>query len=487
MRAVQGKPELERLPVSLHCNNNSFHFATVSNMLIKYALKTSTIAALGAMALMVAPTHAADLPSKKSAPVAALPIPFNWNGLYVGASVGVGLSGTTVSAPAPSDVGNANSDNVGMTNYGLTTGFQAGYNFQISPSVVVGIEGEVGYLGTSRRQVNVNDPSLIFKSKSDFFGTLRPRIGYAWDRSLLFVTGGLAVVNVKNGFEDFGPPLVSTSHAKVGYAVGAGLETALSSNWSVKAEYLYIDAGRTTVTDPATPTNFLKFKNQYQVARFGLNYRFGDVGKISPESSYNWSGFYAGLNLGTGAAATNSVPSNGIGQDGQVDDIYAAAFTGGVQAGYNAQFSKAMVVGAEADFGFFGASRTICDINDCGSKSPLLLKSKSSYLGTARLRAGYAFDRSMIYATGGLAVMGTKNSFTNFGGPFISASNHKVGLAVGAGIETALTDKMSLKAEYLYVDTGHATATDPNDNTSFIRFKNSANVFRFGVNYKFGG
>ena len=97
----------------------------------------------------------------------------------MGASVGVGLSGTMVSAPAPSDVGNANSDNVGMTNYGLTTGFQAGYNFQISPSVVVGIEGEVGYLGTSRRQVNINDPSLIFKSKSDFFGTLRPRIGYA--------------------------------------------------------------------------------------------------------------------------------------------------------------------------------------------------------------------------------------------------------------------------------------------------------------------
>ncbi len=451
------------------------------------ALRTSTAAALCAVAVMVVPTHAADLPSKKSAPVAALPIPFNWTGLYVGVNMGVGLSGTNISAPAPSSVGNGNSDSGSMTSYGLTGGFQAGYNYQISPSVVVGIEGDIGYLGTSRRQSNINDSSLVFKTKSDFFGTLRPRIGYAWDRSLLYVTGGLAVVNVKNGFEDFGPPLISTSRVKVGYAVGAGLETALSSNWSVKAEYLYVDAGRTTVVDPARPTSFIKFKNQYQVARFGLNYRFGDVGQVSSEPGYNWAGFYAGLNLGTGATATNAVPSANVGGLGQVDDIYAAALNGGVQAGYNAQFSKSMVVGAEADFGFFGASHTICDINDCNTGNALLIKSRSSYLGTARLRAGYAFDRSMIYATGGLAVMDTKNSFTNFGGPFISASNHKVGLAVGAGIETALTDKMSLKAEYLYVATGHATATDPNDNTSFIRFKNSANVFRLGVNYKFGG
>ena len=455
-------------------------------MLAKIAFKTSTSAILGAVALLALPASAADLPSKKSAPVAEMPIPFNWTGLYVGVNIGTGLSGTAISAPAPSTVGNAHSDSGSMTSYGLTTGFQAGYNYQIGSHVVVGIEGDFGFLGTSRRQVNINDPSLVFKTKSDFFGTLRPRIGYAWDRSLLYVTGGLAVVNVKNGFENFGPPLISTSRAKVGYTVGAGLETALSGNWSLKAEYLYVDAGRTTVTGPTSPRDFIKFKNQYQVARFGLNYRFGDVGKVSSEPSYNWSGFYAGLNLGTGATATNAVPSTTVGGTGQVDDIYAAALTGGVQAGYNAQFSKSMVLGAEADFGFFGASHTICDINDCPTNNKLFLKSKTSYLGTARLRAGYAFDRSMIYATGGLAVMNTKNSFTNFGGPFISVTNHKLGLAVGAGIETALTDKMSLKAEYLYVDTGPATATDPTDATSFIRFKNSANVFRFGINYKFG-
>lgn len=455
-------------------------------MHIKTAFKTSTMAAFGAVALLVVPAGAADLPSKKSAPLAEMPIPFNWTGFYAGVNIGTGLSGTGISAPAPSNVGNAHGDSGSMTSYGLTTSFQAGYNYQIGPHLVVGIEGDIGFLGTSRRQVNINDSSLVFKTRSDFFGTLRPRIGYAWDRSLLYVTGGLAVVNVKNGFENFTPLMISASRAKVGYTVGAGLETALSGNWSVKAEYLYVDAGRTTVADPTSPKSFITFKNQYQVARFGLNYRFGDVVKVSSEPSYNWSGFYAGLNLGTGATATNGVPSTTVGGVGQVDDIYASALTGGVQAGYNAQFSKSMVVGAEADFGYFGSSHTICDINDCSKNGELFLKSKTSYLGTARLRAGYAFDRSLIYTTGGLAMMDTRNSFTNFGGPFISATNHKLGLAVGAGIETALTDKMSLKAEYLYVDTGHATVTDPAKTASFIKFKNSANVFRFGINYKFG-
>jgi outer membrane immunogenic protein len=118
--------------------------------------------------------------------------------------------------------------------------------------------------------------------KTDWLFTARPRIGWTVDNWLLYVTGGLAVTELKyaNTFTDtFGPAFESgsVSQTKVGWVVGESVEYGLTRNWSVKAEYLYIDFGDvsssgviSTETDTLSHSADLKAN----IVRGGINYRF---------------------------------------------------------------------------------------------------------------------------------------------------------------------------------------------------------------------
>jgi outer membrane immunogenic protein len=103
-----------------------------------------------------------------------------------------------------------------------------------------------------------------------YFGTVRGRLGYAWDRTLLYVTGGYAYTNI-GGDLSVGAFSTSSNTTKSGYTVGAGLEYAFAGPWSVKAEYLYVDSGTTTLT-LAGATADVRIKNN--IGRVGINYRF---------------------------------------------------------------------------------------------------------------------------------------------------------------------------------------------------------------------
>lgn len=237
--------------------------------------------------------------------------------------------------------------------------------------------------------------------------------------------------------------------------------------------------GVTSVTDSAGDQ--LNFGNQVQLARIGLNYRFGgpQVEAIALPT-FNWSGFYAGLLAGP--AGLTSTGSASIGAGSGNDDLYALGATAGVDLGFNWQFAPNFVAGLEADASWLGGNRTYCDINDCGG---LVLQMKNDFLATLRVRAGYAFNRSLLYVTGGAAYMNRSNGFIDFGGPMISRSAHNIGWTAGGGLETALNDHWTLKTEYLYVNTGTNTVVDPAFPADFISFKNASNVYRVGLNYKF--
>jgi outer membrane immunogenic protein len=164
---------------------------------------------------------------------------------------------------------------------GFTGGFQVGYNWQIAPNWLFGVEGDIGYLGTRRSALDATDPGLRTIVKSDFYSTIRPRFGYASDRSLLYATGGIAFVRIKDSF-DCCTPLdfdhTEKSVTKTGWTVGGGFETALAANWTAKVEYLFIDAGKINVvqTDNGPGTaDTMQFKHQFHVIKFGLNYKFG--------------------------------------------------------------------------------------------------------------------------------------------------------------------------------------------------------------------
>jgi outer membrane immunogenic protein len=182
----------------------------------------------------------------------------------------------------------------------------------------------------------------------------------------------------------------------------------------------------------------------------------------SPAPVFSWTGFYVGANAGYGWASTDSGLSDMNG------------FVGGGQIGYNWQGASPLVLGIEADFQGTGQSRT----DTVGAFS---LEQKLPWFGTVRGRIGYAFDRVMLYATGGLAYGDYKLTVSGPGG---SASDDatKTGWTVGGGVEWMFAPQWSTKLEYLYIDTGDR------DVTLFgVPFTGRAkdNIVRVGLNYHF--
>jgi outer membrane immunogenic protein len=281
-------------------------------------LSVALIAAVSTIALTQV-ALAADLPVKAPRYAPLPPPPYNWTGFYVGGNVGYswGNAGSDINAdpvtvidglsliPIPGFVG---SDSVKPK--GIIGGGQIGYNWQFSPNWVAGLEADWQASGEKASHSFTDPFSFIFnagggffipvtgaavmdyEAKISWFGTLRGRIGYAWDRVMLYATGGLAYGEIKlagtntvSGTVGGAPFLAVTAigHSKVnaGWTVGAGIEGALVDHWTWKAEYLYMDLG--SLDDPdidlaaistsggrvTTHTNFTD-----NIVRVGLNYRF---------------------------------------------------------------------------------------------------------------------------------------------------------------------------------------------------------------------
>ena len=123
------------------------------------------------------------------------------------------------------------------------------------------------------------------EEKITWFGTARLRGGYAIvPRGLLYVTGGFAYGGVEDSASVVGTPPTtgnfagSTNETKTGWTVGGGGEWAVTNNWRIRAEYLYVDLGSTTVTltDPQFPGSFTSYKFQHRdnIVRAALSYKF---------------------------------------------------------------------------------------------------------------------------------------------------------------------------------------------------------------------
>jgi len=177
---------------------------------------------------------------------------------------------------------------------------------------------------------------------------------------------------------------------------------------------------------------------------------------VAERFAYDWTGFYIG---GFGGIATGDFdyaagPLGG--PDALFVDTSASGAFGGVQAGYDWQMGS-WVFGAVADIAKTnidnGLSGTIPGLGSVSAESEL------EYLGTVRARAGYAFDRALVYAHGGWAYGKTEQtiSITDAAGvtDSVSGSTSRNGWTVGAGVEYALTDSISFGTEYAYTDLGN--------------------------------
>jgi outer membrane immunogenic protein len=199
---------------------------------------------------------AADMPTK--APYSPVPVT-NWSGFYVGVNAG-GAFGQFTDAVG----GTANAS-------GFVGGGQIGVNWQIQ-QLVLGIEGD--FQGTSQKATQTGVILGIPVSASEsmpWFGTVRGRIGYAWNNVLLYGTGGVAFSNVDVSATALGLT-VSGNNTATGFAAGGGGEWMFAPKWSAKLEYLYLDTGNTTVTVGGVGPVTGKFQDN--IVRVGLNYHF---------------------------------------------------------------------------------------------------------------------------------------------------------------------------------------------------------------------
>ena len=193
---------------------------------------------------------AADLPSRRApAPIiAAVPV-FTWTGFYVGVNAGYGWN-----ANDSITVGGLTFD---LDDEGVFVGgAQAGYNYQIG-SFVVGLEGDIQYAdfgGDDRFDFDGDGILDDDFNTSDWFGTVRARAGVAFDRALIYATGGFAFADNATG-----------------WTVGGGLEYAFTNNLSAKIEGLYVNLDQ----DDNFPGLDLDNDAEFGVVRAGLNFRFG--------------------------------------------------------------------------------------------------------------------------------------------------------------------------------------------------------------------
>ena len=287
-------------------------------------MRTILLATVAAATLVSGAAVAADLPRRTVAPVAPAPVVaipvFTWSGFYIGANAGYGFNANDddddfngfVAGDFDGD-GDADAvDTVLLDRFGFRTGpfgsgedddeggfvggGQIGFNVQAG-SIVYGIEADIQYVDLNQRNTNFafaldNDGFFDDDGDEAFFGTVRGRLGFAFDRALLYVTGGLAYGDVGNVafMNQFGVRTTTDDDINIGYTIGGGLEYAITNNITVKIEGLYVNL-ENDEQDNFRPrfnaaTNNVVFvadgrrapETEFAVVRAGVNFKFNTFG-----------------------------------------------------------------------------------------------------------------------------------------------------------------------------------------------------------------
>ena len=226
-------------------------------------MRRLALALLSSVAVVAASgvASAADMPVKAAPRYVAAPA-FSWTGIYIGANAGYGFGDTNGTAAAPLP-GNFDID-------GGLAGGQIGANYQWQ-NWVVGIEADYQWA-----DIEGSATGGIFtdSAKVSRFGTVRGRLGYAWDRWMVYGTGGYAF-NARTRYSFVAPAGTTDSLDLDGWVAGGGVEYAFAPNWSVKLEYLHINLDEQDYPGLGCAVGACTVGADIDTVRVGLNYRFG--------------------------------------------------------------------------------------------------------------------------------------------------------------------------------------------------------------------
>ena len=266
------------------------------------------LASAATLGLALAGTaFAADLPMRSAPPPFVAPLPvFTWTGFYAGVNGGYVFDSSTRFRSNDAVFGGVPQTNARVSDDGFTAGGQIGYNYQFGAGngIVVGVEADANYVdldraigvayfpGEVRGTQTFGTTGVAYRGSLDFLGTVRGRVGYAFNQFLIYGTGGFAYGDVSNSVNVFTPPgggLFATGGnggLQTGYTYGGGIEYALptgsflnffkSSAVTLKVEYLHYDLGDETIAvgTGAVTQYTSKVSNEGDLVRAGINYKF---------------------------------------------------------------------------------------------------------------------------------------------------------------------------------------------------------------------
>lgn len=443
---------------------------------------------------------------------------YNWTGLYLGGHVGwAGAERNFDKTVVGSGIVTINPGFTQNPN-GFIGGGQIGFNQQIG-NWVWGLEADISGASLNERTSfstvgATPEFAQTYDVSIDWTATLTGRLGYAWDRWLIYGKSGAAVMQETYAFTAPGlvipdSPYHDAKVTRLGWTVGAGVENAFRDNWSWKVEYNYMRfGGNDSIINTLSRTTsgglVARTDVDLHVVKAGVNFKFGGpviaaefgqraVYKATPAATvYNWTGLYIGGHSGWAGAdrdflstrfATGAVLNPGFTQNPD-------GFIGGGQIGFNRQTAN-WVLGLEADVSGTGLSEQTTVVDPTATVS-LTYDVKIDWLATVAGRVGYAWDRWMIYGKGGAALMHETYALTApVFGPRSDASVTRLGWTLGAGLENAFFDNWSWKAEYNYmrfdsVKSITNTGIAANAVGTAAETNADVHVVKLGVNYKFG-
>jgi opacity protein-like surface antigen len=257
---------------------------------MRYKITTLLTACISFSAAQTA--SAADMPVKAPVYTPVMAAPWSWSGFYLGGHIGAALALTDIADPLGVPI---YGDNVRSP--GFIGGGQIGFNYQLG-SIVFGVEADASWVDSDGTNtcfaVSGTTASSNCRVRPDLYATVTGRLGYAVDRSLLYVKGGAAwtrgSVDMFVNQNNVGVFTSANSFVTSGWTVGGGVEYALTPAWSVKLEYDYLNFGGQDVATPYVAGNPFGFaptttiSQHVHQAKLGLNYRFGPGAENWPAS-----------------------------------------------------------------------------------------------------------------------------------------------------------------------------------------------------------
>ncbi len=431
---------------------------------------STTLAVGTALLLAATPSLAADVVA--APPEAANEAP-NWTGFYIGVHGGL-ASGNMAYTMLPDQPGDRTLA-YNFANEEFAYGIHGGFDYQFSNRWVAGVELDYTQLSAAYAPFDDGQRETLVEAKSSY--SVSGRVGYLTTPDTLFYARlGYASIELEAPEDLDGMASKSIGALKT----GVGAETFLSGNLTGRVEVNYL-----TATNELRTTDEVTFEPDYLLVTAGLSYRFGSNASSGSTTdaapAMQLSGFYVG---GFGSLSFGKSTLEVLGDPQATVGPYASDALGfGGFVGYDVLLDDRFVIGAEVEAAYIGAEFNDPSMNSPAPDSTTLFGTlEATYALSARV--GYVTSPStLVYLKGGFAgmVMNANEDFFALDG---GGSKTLSAYQVGGGIESALTDKLTLRVEGVYTAATDSIVTE-NSQVGQVEIKPSLLTGRIGLAYRF--